>query len=426
MNKTDPSNVITITYPAGENEDIDIKERDAYLENFIGAVVHRITQLIDKNIEQYKSFADISRDHFDCKEAVRHLQHCQTLFKASSGVVYDQYISKVQGHLITGSRSEHQLCIIKGPEGCGKSSIMAKACFRARELFGKDAIIVPVFIGLTERSLLAEDVFRTINWQIEYLFKQEINIATMTLKKLCNYFRELTNKVSKSPRHLLIFIDGIEKMQLYHNPEDQNFDAVDWLAMKFPAKFHVIVTCSSTDTSAILNRLESKLLQQDACFEVTTMSDEDQLTILNQMLLQGRRKLTDQQQKAVLSSFATEGNPQVIMYNSNKSCQWHSTLDPDSLHDLLPTTLDALIDDILTKLETAVGKTISKHVCTYLALARYGLTEVEICDTLSSNDDVLLEAHLDTKPDVFRFPCIKWCQLMEILSKYSMSNLIEM
>lgn len=420
INKTEAANVINITLPNTDNDDqMDPKDCDDYLENYITLVVQRLAHLIDKNVEQYKCFTENTREAFDCRESVRHLHQCVINAKLSSGVLYDQYISKVQAHLINGSRTEHQLCIIRGHDGCGKSSIISKACFRARELFGKDAVIIPIFIGLTEKSLLAEDVFRTLCYQIEILFKQEnsVNLTTLTLKKLSNYFRELTNKVSKSPRHVLIFIDGLEKMQMYHNTEDQSFDAVDWLAMRFPAKFHVIVTCCSSEPSVILKRLESKLVQRDVFINIGIMLEEDRNTVLNQTLLRSRRKLSDQQQKAVLKTFSVEGNPQVILYNSNKSCQWHSTVDPDSLNDLLPTTVDGLIDDILAKLELTVGKTIAQYVCTYIALARFGLTEVEICDTLSLNDEILLLTYPDSKPDVFRFPCVKWCQILDTLGK---------
>lgn len=419
MEKTLQSNVLNVTYPSEKDgEKPNIKDTDDCLENFITLVVQRIAQLIDKHIEQYKSFFDCSKDVFDYQETVRHLHQCVNVCKESSaGIICDQYISKIQAHLINGSRTEHQLCIVKGPEGCGKSSILAKACFRARELFGKDAIIIPIFVGLTEKSLLAEDVFRSICSQIDLLFKQEINLGTYTLKKLYSYFRELANRVSKSPRHLLVFIDGIEKLQFHHNQDGQNFDAVDWLAMKFPAKFHLVVTCCSSEQSPILKRLESKFVQKDICINIGCLSDDDSNTILNQSLLRARRKLTDHQLKAVLSSFSNEGNPLVVIYNSNKASQWHSTVDPDTLNDLLPTTVDGLIDDVLAKLEATVGKTIAKFVCSYIALSRYGLTEVEICDTLSENDEVLLDAHPLVKPDIFRFPCIKWCHIMDILSK---------
>ncbi|XP_053393326.1 protein qui-1-like [Mercenaria mercenaria] len=393
------------------------KIHDDYIENFITTVTRKLVGLTDnKNANNSLRLLEKGRQKhaYDYNEKLVHLHRCIDLFNDSPFTGFEKYISKLQALLINGGRSDHQLSIIKGPEGSGKSTIIAKMCYRARELFGKDAVIIPVFVGLTAKALPAEDIFRDLCWQINLILKQEINIDTYSLRKLTNYFHGLMNRVSKSTRHLLIFIDGIDKMQLLQEQQTTTFDAIDWLATRLPPKFHITVSCSSTEHSAIVKRIENKLLNNDVIVYINNMSEDESGMVLNQILFKTKRKLTEHQRKAVINSFSKDRNPFVITEVSKMATRWHSWSEPNiigSLPDVIPVSMESIIENKLISLEKSYGKVIVSALCMYITLARYGLTEVELMDVMSANDQVLIESHPQGQPMVLRFPYHIWARI---------------
>lgn len=385
---------------------------DSYIDNLITAVTRKLAEIVDnRNMNSSVRLLEFGRHAFDYNETLVHLQRCVDLFKESPLTGFEKYMSKLQALLINGSRSDHQLSIIKGPEGSGKSTLIAKMCYRARELFGKEAVVIPVFIGLTAKSLPAEDVFRNLCGQINLILKQEFKIDTYSLRKLTNYFHGLMNRVSKSTRHLLIFIDGIDKLQLLQDQQTSKFDAIDWLATRLPPKFHITVSCTSTENSSIIKRLESKLLHNDVIVYINNMSEDESRMVLNQTLFKSKRKLTEVQTNAVINSFSKDRNPFVVTEVSNMATKWSSWYEPDitgSLPDVVPVSIESIIEQKLMSIEEVYGRDIVSTLCIYITLARYGLTEVELMDVMSANDEVLLKSHPHGHPMVLRFPYYIW------------------
>lgn len=403
------------------------KVHDDYIENFITLVTKKLVKIID-DISSSDSLRlrelGKQRHSFDYNERLVHLHRCIEIFRESPLTGFEKYMSKLQALLINGGRADHQLSIIKGPEGAGKSTIMAKMCYRARELFGKEAVIIPVFVGFTAKSLPAEDIFRDLCWQINLILKQEINIDSYSLRKLTNYFHGLMNRVSKSSRHVLIFIDGIDKMQLIQEQHTTKFEAIDWLATRLPPKFHITVSCSSTNSSTIVKRLESKLLNNDVIVYINNMSADESCLILDQMLFKAKRKLTLNQTNAVINSFSKERNPFIISEVSKMATTWHSWSHPDitgSLPDLIPVSIESIIENKLKSLEETYGRVLVSSLCMYITLARYGLTELELMDVMSANDKVLLDAHAHEQPLVLRFPYFVWAEIRQKIGNYFVS-----
>lgn len=397
----------------------NVKVHTDYLDSFTREMTHMLARCIDQGFSRNTVLHDLDNRHIDLNDMLFHLHSCKNAFNGACGHGFDQYISKVQAHLINGSRSDHQLCIIKGPDGSGKSTILARGILRARELFGADAIIIPVFVGLTTKSLLAEDIFRSLCCQINLILNQEIDIGTYSMKQLSSYFLGLMNRVSKNARHLLIFIDGIERMQLSPITDDDT-SAIDWLCARLPPKFHILVTCSSTENSPIVKRIESKLLHTDVIIYVSSLLQEDCEILLDKTLISTRRTLTDAQRSSILGTFTKERNLFVVTVNSIKVSEWMSTYIPkipENRDTVLPTSLEQFIEDKLDELEAAVGYVTARALCMYLALARFGLTEVELCDALSANNDVLLSVYANVQPLVFRLPSRLWSLARRVLGK---------
>ncbi|KAL4241062.1 hypothetical protein ACF0H5_001840 [Mactra antiquata] len=416
VEKVPAQNVIKISLPCKSNEFGENKRiLDEYFENLITIVTRKVACIIEKNVNIPIRPLDSGKNSFDAYETLIHLHRCADICASSSVIGTEKYMTKLQALLINGSRCEHQLSIIKGSEGSCKSNVIAKMCYRARELFGKDAVTIPVFVGLTAKSSFAEDIFRNICYQINMILGQQFNIETYSLKKLTNYFHGLMNRVSKSSRQLLIFIDGVEKMQtMQDNNCDSVYDAIDWLATRLPPKFHVMITCSSSENSIIIKRIKSKLLQHDVIVYVNNMSDHESESELSQTLAKNRRKLTENQTKTVMAALSKDRNPFIAAHLANMAATWNSWLDIHQVTEqrkTLPSTVEKVVEGILDNLEQLFGIGIISSLCSYIGVSRYGLSEVEILDVMSANDLVLLEAYQHQEPPVLRFPYYKWAAI---------------
>ena len=417
--KSREANLLHLNYKLSEeqpNQNIK-RTQDENIENFIAAVTTRINELVDESAALIKAIPETPFKSYNCIESLIHLHYCAKLHHETPLGGCEKTFSKLQSMLINGSRAEHQLTILKCPNGCSKARMMAKVCHRAKELFGRDAILIPVFVGLTTRSCIIEDIFRSICVQINLILKQELDIETYSLQKLTSYFHGLTNRVSKSLKQLLILIDSLENLQISPNFDNSQ---VDWLAAKLPPKFHIIVSCSSNENLQIIKRLESKLLNPDVIVYIGKMTSEECRNMLHNNLAKHKRKLTNEQYLAVVDLLSEGHCPYMVEAITNCVIKWTSDdrmTDPKTKS--LPRNTENLLTNKLDYLEKHFNKTVIGAVCKHITLSRYGLTEIELLDCLSSNDSVLVAMYTKYVPDVLRFPCQAWTIIKEELGKHS-------
>ena len=388
--------------------------QDEKVENFIAAVSTKINELVDERAAKINPMHETQYRSFNYSESLIHLHYCVKLHREAPLVGCDSTLSKLQSMLIYGSRAEHQLTILKCPNGCSKSRMLAKLSHRAKDLFGKDVILIPVFIGLTTRSCIIEDIFRSICVQINLILKQDLDIETYSLQKLTNYFHGLTNRVSKSIKQMLIIIDSLENLQT--GPKFENVQ-VDWLAAKLPPKFHIIVSSSSNETLPVLKRLESKLLNPEVIVYIGKMTKEECTNTLHNNLAKHKRKLANDQYLRVIETLAEGHCPFMVEEISNSVIKWTSDFKLSGKSNCLPKNVEHLLKQRLDTLEHKFCKTVIGAVCGYITLSRYGLTEIELLDCLSSNDSVLIAMYTKDTPGVLRFPCQVWVLIRQELGK---------
>ena len=415
---TNDTNILYLNFKLPEEEPIHNNKRtqDDNIESFIAAVTSKINELVDKNVTLIPTMPDTSFKSYNCVESLIHLHHCAKLHRETPLGGCEKTFSKLQSMLINGSRAEHQLAILKCPNSCSKARMMAKVCYRAKELFGRDAIIIPVFVGLTTRSCIIEDIFRSICVQINLILKQELDIETYSLQKLTSYFHGLINRVSKSMKQLLIVIDSLENLQISPNFENSQ---VDWLAAKLSPKFHIIVSCTSNENLQIIKRLESKLLNPDVIVYVGKMTSDECRNILHNNLAKHKRKLTNEQYLTVVEALAEGYCP--FMVEAINSCviKWTSDIKvhEQNMSHPLPTTVENLLNTKLDNLEATFSKIVIAAVCKYITLSRYGLTEIELLDCLSANDSVLVAIYKGFIPNALRFPYQAWAFIKDELGE---------
>ena len=211
---------------------------------------------------------------------------------------------------------------------------------------------------------------------------------------------------------MLIIIDSLENLQI--SPKFENAQ-VDWLAAKLPPKFHIIVSTSSIETLPIIKRLESKLLNPEVIVYIGKMTKEECTNTLHNNLAKHKRKLANDQYLCVIETLAEGHCPFIVEEISHSVIKWTSDIKLSDKSSNLPKNVEQLLKQRLDALEHKFSKTVVGAVCAYVTLSRYGLTEIELLDCLSSNDSVLVAVYTQDSPQVLRFPCKVWVLIKQEL-----------
>ena len=155
------------------------------------------------------------------------------------------------------------------------------------------------------------------------------------------------------------------------------------------------------------NHLELK------CFDAATAKH-----LLHKWLAQLKRKITAPQSSALdqfLSQRQKEAcgtSPLHLRLILQRIAAWKSSYEPrDILHQKCSTISDT-IKSKLYELEGVYGRVLLSHAIFYLTVLRNGVSETEIEDILSIDDEVLSDVfEHENEPPVRRFPIALWLRL---------------
>lgn len=112
-----------------------------------------------------------------------------------------------------------------------------------------------------------------------------------------------------------------------------------------------------------------------------------------------------------LSTNSTSSDTSILLYLNFLLKQMQKTIDLKSFltSDTIPRDIDALFKYVIDKLEKTFNSKILSFVFNYLTAAHNGLTEMELIDILSCNNDFFFDyyTHLHL-PNNLRFPISLW------------------
>ena len=225
-------------------------------------------------------------------------------------------------------------------------------------------------------------------------------------ERLLSYYYTLLNRVSKSGRHLLLMLDGID--QLKSTPQSDDIK-IDWLASKLMPKVHIILSFNTTQSNADVSRtFVSKFVYSDYLVPLAKLSEKDIDNMLQcEMMLRGRR-VTDDQQKAIRSAVGRTANPLHLRLVMEEAIRWPSHF----LASSLPESVEDAIVRRLDRLERKYGALMIGNIARYISSASCGLSEMELLDVLSCNTEVLeLAGQTDWGAPILRFPYSLWHEI---------------
>ena len=292
--------------------------------------------------------------------------------------------------------------VLLGASGSGKSAVMAQASERASKAV-PSAVVLRRFIGASPESSSGLTLLRSLSEQIGGAYGVHGELPA-DLSGVTRVFRERL-ALATSARPLVVFIDALDQLR-----KDDPASPLIWIGGTLPA--HCRVVASTTDHVPALN--DCRLLRLNA------LPAADAATALDHWLTAAHRQLQPAQRDRLLGAFSGCGLPLYLKLAFEEARGWPSSLPCAECQ--LGDGVEGLIDTLLLRLslESNHGRLMIGRSLGYMAAARYGLTEDEMLDVLSSDSEVWgdFERRAHHTPPDRRLPVIIWSRLFLDLEPY--------
>ncbi|CAF3919171.1 unnamed protein product, partial [Adineta steineri] len=314
---------------------------------------------------------------------------------------------------------ENRPCIVYGASGCGKTSVLAKAATKALEWWSDRSVSVILrFLGTTPSSSTVYKTILSISEHICKLYNLSMQIYPDVQQLRHQFQSDLLTRIP-SGEYLIILLDSIDQLEV---------DAYDcqWLPELFPANVKCIVS-TLPDHGNILSNLKriinynsslpndtEHILVSVPPFEVSTVD-----IVYTDWLAMKQRSLNDEQRIFIreLMGEQTEILPLYMKLIFDIISSWHS-YDPIDTELKNLKTVDHCIRYLFDHLKTVHNNILFHRAICYMTACRNGISQNELEDVLSLDDDVLKSVFEHYIPPIRRLPGILWTRIRNDLDEY--------
>ncbi|CAF4093250.1 unnamed protein product, partial [Adineta steineri] len=387
----------------GINRDDHIQHIEQFNNDFYNAIQQQIDQCVQSRIMPISD----PLHH----EILEHAIQCKT------------YVAKFHGRTdilnslkeyINDDDNENHPCIVYGTSGCGKTSLLAKAATEISNWWPNRSVsIILRFLGTTSSSSTMSKSLLSISEQICRLY----NISMENHSNASQLRYQLEKDIfPKIPPHeyVVILFDSIDQLST---------DAYDckWLPINYPKNIKCIISTLS-DHGNILSNLKmiinnnnnSNLFLFVSPFDATTVE-----IVYNDWLKIKQRSLSDEQRLFIhdLIHNRSEILPLFMKLIFDIILTWHS-YDPIDHNLKKLETIDDCILYLFNRLKTIHNSLLVSRSLCYMTASRNGISQNELEDVLSLDDDVIKNVFQHYIPPVKRLPGLLWTRIRNDLDEY--------
>lgn len=390
------------------------------------------TPVLEKNIHYYEAQwqdGTISKDHLSalCRDALGKLS-AVILSQMAQMVSVDPVDKEKSDHAAFGKDRARSFIGREGPQrrisdylagqgtgplaifgapGSGKSALMALAAAQAAEA-STGAEVVSRFLGVTPFSTDVRSLLEGLCRQVSRAYGAEEASIPSEYKDLVDEFPKRL-ALAASPKPLFVFLDALDQLSDSHNGRN-----LLWLPAALPENVRLVVSTAPADCWDVLKRKTPESNQ----VELEPMTTADGVQILETWLRDAGRTLRDSQRAEVLGKFAKTGLPLYLKFAFEEARKWRS----DSPVPVLEPEVTGIIRQLFARLSSEAnhGGVFVSHGLAYLRAAKNGLTEDEMIDVLSRDEDVKedFEKRLFFKPPEEKLPVVLWSRFSLDIAPY--------
>ncbi|XP_078369383.1 uncharacterized protein LOC144653297 [Oculina patagonica] len=377
-------------------------EHSQYIEKLCTDFYGTLTQMIDNGIQEKE--ASGARDPI-VEEIFQHGSFCQK--KCSSFQGRKDFLEAAKNTLV--NHDKHSL-VVYGASGCGKTSIMAKIAAKVRRwVKGKSAIVVSRFVGTSPDSSAIRPLLRSICIQLCKATEEETEEIPEDMKSLKDYFHECLKESARNQPVILV-LDSLDQLSI-----DDSGRQMDWFPRQLPRNVYTILSTLPGDEYQALPSLRT-ILPEECFMEVPKIPLDEADVILDTWLKAANRTILPKQKSYVMESFQKCPLPLYLKLSFDEALRWKS-YTPESDMNLEPTVRE-IIDDLFSRVEKRHGKILVSHALAYITASKNGLTEPELEDLLSLDDEVLNDVYQYWTPPVRRLPPLLWIRIRSDIGDY--------
>jgi len=343
-------------------------------------------------------------------------QHWQQVW-ANPGpyVAREEVMDAIKGYLL--SETDHPLVFV-GASGSGKTSLIAKAASDINEAVCNSDISMPTalivrFVGETGQSRDVQPFLRNLCQQLAYVAGRPQHDIPSEYRALKTYFIDLVQR-GEYGGMLIILIDALDAMAT-----TEGGNKLEWLPSRLATNVKIIITVDSgnADMVARLNSKVEKGLIEIPAF--TNIMCEDLVKKLIIECSKTKQTVWYEEWKYIQKSFKNLSSPLYarLIYEQTVS-RWRPFEEVS--REPISVSIEHHVEKLFNKLELRHGELFVQRVLGYLTSVKSGLSESELEDILSLDEDVLDTAFeaIGEYSDLRRVPQFMWPQLRQDLEAY--------
>ncbi len=283
---------------------------------------------------------------------------------------------------------DHRPIVITGESGCGKSAFLAN-WYRQYTRENPDDFVLAYFIGASPNSTNHYQLLRNMCKEIKHIFDlkeeipQEDKKLSETISQMLVHITsgsssavyELNNKLNgktKVPYRVIILLDALDQLL----PLEAAY-GLGWLLDYIPLNVQLVVSTLESECLDVLRRRGSKEILLEA------LSVNEQRQIILTLLESWGRKLNDKQISALLAQ--SEAKKPLYLRVALEELRLFGKFELLTQRiSYLPSSITELFDQVLVRLEEDNGAEFVESAFSFTGCSRYGLSETELLDLLST------------------------------------------
>ncbi|TRY57443.1 hypothetical protein DNTS_031430 [Danionella cerebrum] len=385
------------------------KEHKEYLGKLCEQVTSQMKELINRNAPQTLGTMEPVWSWLK-----QEIFHHATLGKERCAVLKgrDDVLGKISITLWESSNASHEAIVVHGPPGIGKTAFLCKLAQELRAVIDQQGLVLLRLLGTSPSSSDVDAMLRGVCLQIcgALELQSPFPHITNSHEDLVQFFHSILEDASKQGDTLVIILDSVEHL-LHGNKSEK----LTWIPKSIPPNVHIVLSISDE----CLEQCKGLVSAPQSIFRLGNLTEDQGRDVIDASLSAAGRKLTSEQLNVVLNCFKHSGNPLHLTLLLDLAKQWSSFTLMSSVH--LGISTEEVMTQFVQSLEENHGKKLVGHALSFILLSRHGLSEAELQDVLSLDNEVLAEIYKSCLPprhSLLRLPRLRWSRLRLELRSY--------